>query len=995
MGLTESERRSPKKPSFMSKESLGELLYNVWFPFLERFQVDRERVLHYKEPEALAQELDLSLCPEKSFSEESFEQLLADVIEYTPNAWSPEFLNYLYSSPDPIGLIGDWLVSLVNSNVHAYEASPVFALAEMEVIKALAKIVGYGTDSDGIFCPGGSYSNMFAMHLARRYLLPDATTDGLWEKEQLGILTSEQSHYSIEKAAIMLGFGTKSVTKIKCDRKGRMQPDDLRQKMEEANEQGKNRFFVNATLGTTVLGAFDPLSEIAELLSSHRSWLHVDAAWGGAALMSEKRRNTMKGIEKANSITWDLHKALRAPLLCSALLVRNAIDLINSVPVDASYLFHGDKEEENYHLGEKTAQCGRRGDAFKFWLMWKMRGKEHFAQQVESRFSKTAKAIEMIKSRQCFRLYDDHPDFWNICFWYIPAHLRKLGSLGLCTKEQKTDLGKLTESIYNAVKKDGQILVNYAKIRDYPACIRLIPGHNLTSDRLKKILDIIESFGNVLSSNLQEILISGGDTRLHLDSCGRNYILISPEPAPKNLIPRSSCTGSFISEENYRYLEGLHADIRSAKIPFHQCMEKVHENMRDILKIDSRTSIITVPSGTDAEYIPLLVAKAYAGNDNKIANIVTAAGEIGTHSATAANGLYYTAIAPSGAKVAIGKGLGGICDNVEMIMIPQKDPVTGKQDLNNDIWMKHVKESLSSSGTLVLLHIVDSSKLGRRMDVIDEVEDLMMRYPGRILVAIDSCQSRTDISRTRHYLKLGYMVMITGSKFEEGPPFCGAVIVSAQLTDPLTVGDFADLLPKMGDFVTRYDVSGHMDMIRPHLPYWKNWGLMMRWNCALANWENYRNIGDESRNPLIQNWLDGILKLIDQYQEMDIVGGGEIQPGAVGDRNTIISVKLNHGGAPLPIEVLKRIHHWLYEDMSDRFPDDIRLDDGDREILKRSFLIGKPVDLGGFAVLRIALGAKLACFIKEHGLNAALADDRALLQKLYLLTKHHRRISLL
>lgn len=126
------------------------------------------------------------------------EEILAKVIEYTPNIWSPQNINYLYTSPDPVGLIGDWLVTLVNSNVHAYEASPVFALAETEVINALAQIAGYNADSDGIFCPGGSYSNMFAMYLALKHLFPETTVDGLWRKDRLMIFTSEQSHYSID-----------------------------------------------------------------------------------------------------------------------------------------------------------------------------------------------------------------------------------------------------------------------------------------------------------------------------------------------------------------------------------------------------------------------------------------------------------------------------------------------------------------------------------------------------------------------------------------------------------------------------------------------------------------------------------------------------------------------------------------------------------------------------------------------------------------------------
>jgi len=977
----------------MSQHDLKKILDQIWFPFLKRFRQDREQVFQYKEPALLAKELDLRLGQVKDLSENDLIQIIEKVIEYTPNIWSPYHLNYLYSSPDPVGLIADWLVSLVNSNVHAYEASPVFALAEIEVIRALAEIAGYGPDSDGIFCPGSSSSNMFAMYLALKQLYPEAINDGLWQKDRPVIFTSEQSHYSIDKAAALLGLGTGSVRKIKCDRHGRMLPDDLRQKIEAAEDQGERPFFVNITMGTTILGAFDPQTEIKNILSSRKIWLHADAAWGGAVLMSDKRRKMMEGIHRADSIAWDLHKAMRSPLLCAALLVKNGLSLKSSFVFDGSYLFHGGEEIKTYHLGEKTPQCGRRGDAFKFWLMWKIRGKDYFAREVERRFAKTAEAADMIRERPCFWLYDDQPDFWNLCFWYIPEHLRKLGHIDRCSNKDKTALEKLTVRLYECMKKDGQILVNYSSIENYPAFIRFITGPKLTREAIKKILDIIESLGNILSTSLSKVLISGGDDRLQLDGQGLNYIQIAPKPASKNLVSRSSCSGSFISEDNYKYVNDLYSDILAAKESFPECMRQVHDRIRRILAIDPKDSIITVSCGTDAEYIPLLISKAHAGEGNKLVNIVTGAGEIGAHSATAANGLNYSSLTPRGEKADPGYRLMGIGDHVKLITVSQHHHLTGQQTPNEDVWIKHVRDSLSKPKTVVLLHIVDSSKLGRRMDVIDEVERLRAEYSGRLLVTIDSCQSRTDLNRTRNYLQHGYMVMITGSKFEEGPPFSGAVIVPHRLTESLTSKSFMNFLPALGNFINQYDVSGDMDMIRPYLPSWMNWGLMLRWASALNNWENYRRIADQTRSQLIQNWVDAILKLIAQYPQLEVLNGGETQPGAVGERNTIISLKLLSEGNALPLKVVKNIYFWLYEDMSCRFPADIRLSHEEKAVLQRSFLIGQPVEVGNFAVLRIALGMHLVFFMEKFGVEKALADDRALLLKLSLLQKHHKTIA--
>jgi hypothetical protein len=468
--------------------------------------------------------------------------------------------------------------------------------------------------------------------------------------------------------------------------------------------------------------------------------------------------------------------------------------------------------------------------------------------------------------------------------------------------------------------------------------------------------------------------------------------LIAPEPAPKNLVSRSSCSGSFISDENHKLLINLDADIRSARISFQECMQQVHDRIRKVLKIYLKTSIITVPSGTDAEYIPLLIAKAHAGHDGQVVNILTGAGEIGTHSSTAASGMHFSSVTPSREEVRSGKKIEGIGNNLRVIVVSQRHRLTGLESHNQDIWIRQVEKNISDPATMVLLHIVDSSKLGSRMNVIDQVERLKTISQGRLLVTIDSCQSRTDIYRTRRYLQLGYMVMITGSKFEEGPPFSGAVIVPPRITESLTAKSFINFLTGIDKYITQYDVSGDMAKICPYLRGWMNWGLMLRWTCALTNWEKFRSIENGTRNKLIQRWVEGFLDLIEKHSELQVFGGGEIQPGAVGDRNTIISIKVFSDGKPLSLKSMKRIYHWMYEDMSCRLPDSISVNKKEKAVLKRPFLTGQPVDMGNFAVLRIALGINLVLFMEKHGLEPARADDRALLLKLSFMARHYEDI---
>ncbi|MCP4349513.1 MAG: hypothetical protein GY795_28865 [Desulfobacterales bacterium] len=970
---------------------MKDIISDSFIPFLKKHLADADQTFAYKNPATLKTEFDFSLKNDE-LNPETLKDIISSLVQFTPNVLSPTYLNYFYSAPDPIGIIGDWLAALLNTNVHAYEASPFFSLAEIELVRALSQVAGYDKDSDGIFCPGGSYSNLLAMYLSRNAALPETISKGLSEQKKLVFFTSEQAHYSFDRAAALLGLGTDAVNKIKCDQKGRIIPEYLKQKIDQALEKGEHPFMVGATLGTTVLGGFDPLTEIQAVLSDYPDiWLHVDAAWGGAVLMSEKFRPLARGIENADSITWDFHKALSAPILCSVLLLKNSSGLKNSFKDDASYLFHGadGNPEHGYNLGEKTPQCGRRADAFKFWLMWKMRGKKHFEAQVEKRFEIAAEVIEQIKSKDCFLLNDDYPDYWNISFWYLPEHLRHLRDMGQCSDNDKTQISRLTVSINQCLKKDGRIMINYATIPGVPTFLRLVVNNSLLdATHLTMILDVVESLGNVLSLSLSELLISGGDDRLRLRKNGSNYINVAPFPQA-DIVSRSSCSGTHISEENFRSLEGMFNDIRSSKLTFGDCMGNVHAKLRQILDINRKTSIITIPSGSDAEYVPLFMAQAFCDKfgSKQIVNIVSGMGEVGSSTATAAKGLYFRSPTPSGRKVVPGQNLPGL-GHIELISVSLRHAKNAFIIQNDNLWKTPLKKALDRPETIVILHVVDSTKLGHRMDVIEDVTVLLRQYSEKLLVVIDSCQSRIEMMRLREYLRIGCMVMLTGSKFEEGPPFSGAVIIPESITEGLTCDHFDGFKKGLNHYITEYDVSGDITPLTRHgLPGWMNWGLMARWTCALINWIQYRDIRETSRNQFVQDWAAEMRVLVKQFPNLKLFSGGELQSVAVGDANTIMSIQMIKNNKPLSLKAAKHVYLWLIENMANRLPK-VKLTPKAKEALQMRFLVGQPVDMGEFSIIRIALGAKMVCYINQHGFASVIAQDRKLLLKLSLLVKH-------
>jgi glutamate decarboxylase len=172
----------------------------------------------------------------------------------------------------------------------------------------------------GVTMPGGSASNLTSILIARNTLYPETKTSG-YGTHRFVLFTSAHGHYSLEKAAQMLGFGNKNACSVPVDETGRMIPSELQRLITETRSQGGTPFYVNATAGTTVLGSFDPFKEIADICKREGLWMHVDGSWGGSVVFSERlRQGRLNGVERADSIAINPHKMLGVPMTCSFLL---------------------------------------------------------------------------------------------------------------------------------------------------------------------------------------------------------------------------------------------------------------------------------------------------------------------------------------------------------------------------------------------------------------------------------------------------------------------------------------------------------------------------------------------------------------------------------------------------------------------------------------------------------------------------------------------------
>ena len=466
---------------------------------------------------------------------------VALVLQYSTATSHPLFLDKLYTAPDPLGHISELLTSILNTNVHVYAASPVFSLMERNIITTLGtQYVRYPTDEcDGLLCPGGSYSNLMSFLVARHLRFPHVKTEGWRVDDRPVCFVSASAHYSILKAANTLGVGQNAVRTIAVDRKGRMDVDALRAALSDSRSRRETPFYVCATLGTTTLGAFDPVHPIADLLDADcqegvkRIHLHVDASWGGGLLFHPTLRQQLDGVERSDSCTVNPHKLLGVPLQCSLLLVRHPAILVTATSIQADYLFHHHPDGE-LDLGTRTLQCGRHNDALKRYLAWCLRSDVYFASLMNRAATHAITMARMIRRDTRFSLLFLSPAS-NVCFFYLPAFIRDrwhrevepvLADRWFCLDQLENDenmewhrvtLPELTPvltrlfpvldlvpaRLYRAMQEDGRLLVNFGNLPEYssglPFFLRLVLHNPLTTlAHLQVILDTIDTLAQTI-----------------------------------------------------------------------------------------------------------------------------------------------------------------------------------------------------------------------------------------------------------------------------------------------------------------------------------------------------------------------------------------------------------------------------------------------------------------------------------------------------------------
>ena len=344
----------------------------------------------------------------------------------------PHSLAHLHCPTMVTSQIAEVLINATNQSMDSWDQSPAGSLMEVQLIDCLRQKVGYGAGQAGVFTSGGTQSNLMGVLLARDACIAKNWKDengNPWSVQRDGVpaeamrnvkvICSENAHFSVQKNMAMMGMGFQSVVTVPVDANARMDIDALEKTMAHLQSEGKIVACVVATAGTTDAGAIDPLKEVREITNKYGAWMHIDAAWGGALILSNDYRSMLDGIELSDSVTLDFHKHYFQTISCGAFLLKDEANY-RFMHYEAEYLNSAYDEEHGVpNLVSKSLQTTRRFDALKLWMTVEALGEELYGSMIDHGVKLTRDVAAYIDATDGLEMLVD-PQFASVLFRVVP-----------------------------------------------------------------------------------------------------------------------------------------------------------------------------------------------------------------------------------------------------------------------------------------------------------------------------------------------------------------------------------------------------------------------------------------------------------------------------------------------------------------------------------------------------------------------------------------------
>ncbi len=449
MTMIKSKIPDPFCPEDFRKE--GHAVVDILSDYLGDALSGKEMaVLPWNDPDHLAEAFSFSSAGGEN---EPLDAFIKRIIDNSIHIHHPRYIGHQVTSPLPATVLVQLCTTLLNNGAAIYEMGPVNMAMERNVVKRFGALICYNTMFDGIFTHGGTAGNLTAM-LAARQAKTDYNIweDGVKEKDTPGYMISEQSHYSVGRNAKIMGLGDKSIVKVPVDEHFRMRTDLLEATKSGAEKKGIRIISVVASSCSTATGSYDDLEAIADFCEKHDLWMHVDGAHGMGVLFSEKYKDRVKGIDRADSVVIDFHKMLLVPALNTLVMFRNGERSYETFAQKASYLFQKSQNNVWFNSAIRTIECTKSALGIIAYTALKYYGGSYYRSYIDSRYDLAGEFSGMVKSDRLFELATD-PESNIVCFRYTPAGY------------DESTINKLNAAIRDSIIKEGSFYIVQAELK--------------------------------------------------------------------------------------------------------------------------------------------------------------------------------------------------------------------------------------------------------------------------------------------------------------------------------------------------------------------------------------------------------------------------------------------------------------------------------------------------------------------------------------------------
>lgn len=472
--------------------------------YLENVHTQSRKIVNYNNPDELRKKFDFAISQEATSAEDILGHM-QDIADLSVANQHSRFFSALRGGADMYGIMWERLTAVMGTTMYTYEVAPLFTLMEEYVFGMLAEYIWRDDWHDGLMLPGGATCNLYGMQLARYVLDPTIHQSGLYDKKPLVVFTSDESHYSMTKSAMLMWLGKNYVIKVATNNAWEMLVEDLEAKIIEAQNNWFQPLMINATSGTTVLWAYDDITAISKIAKKYKIRLHVDAIRWGGVIFVDALRHKMQGMELADSLVWNPHKMMWSPIQCSVFMTKHAEQNAVCNALKSKYLFNEDKlYDQRYDTGDKYIQCGRKVDVVKLRLQWKARGKQWISDRIQTAFDNVKYMTNKIKSTDNLIMVQD-PDCLNVCFWYIPDHLKDKSITRETIWEHHDEIHSLTAKIHSKILQTWEMMTMFTNTKNLPNFFRMaIVSPRVTHEDLDFVVEHIEELGAEVASEIDK-----------------------------------------------------------------------------------------------------------------------------------------------------------------------------------------------------------------------------------------------------------------------------------------------------------------------------------------------------------------------------------------------------------------------------------------------------------------------------------------------------------